>query len=84
MEFKKQLEEKQKDLTIATIYSYAQNEEDTSDGILDDEGFETDLLDKSSREFLDFAINEYNKNSRQISHQKETDSKTTTKIYQIK
>ena len=61
LEFKKQLEEKQKDLTIATIYSYAQNEEDTSDGILDDEGFETDLLDKSSREFLDYAINEYNK-----------------------
>lgn len=61
LEFKKQLEEKQKDLTIATIYSYAQNEEDTSDGILDDEGFETDLLDKSSREFLDFAIDEYNK-----------------------
>ena len=61
LEFKKQLEEKQKDLTIATIYSYAQNEEDSSDGILDDEGFETDLLDKSSREFLDFAINEYNK-----------------------
>ena len=61
LEFKKQLAEKQKDLTSATIYSYAQNEEDTSDGILDDEGFETDLLDKSSREFLDFAINEYNK-----------------------
>ena len=61
LEFKKQLEEKQKDLTIATIYSYAQNEEDTSYGILDDEGFETDLLDKSSREFLEFAIDEYNK-----------------------
>ena len=61
LEFKKQLEEKNKDLTIATIYSYSQNEEDTSDGILDDEGFETDLLDQSSREFLDFAIAEYNK-----------------------
>lgn len=61
LEFKKQLEEKQKGLTIATIYSYAQNEEDSQDGILDDEGFETDLLDKSSREFLDFAIDEYNK-----------------------
>ena len=61
LEFKKQLEEKQKDLTIATIYSFAANEEDTSDGILDDEGFETDLLDQSSREFLDFAIGEYNK-----------------------
>ncbi len=61
LEFKKQLEEKHKDLSIATIYSFAANEEDTSDGILDDEGFETDLLDQSSREFLDFAIDEYNK-----------------------
>jgi type I restriction enzyme R subunit len=61
LEYKKQLEEKQKDYTIATIYSFAANEEDTSDGILDDEGFETDLLDQSSREFLDFAIGEYNK-----------------------
>lgn len=61
LEFKKQLEEKHKDLTIATIYSFAANEEDTADGILDDEGFETELLDQSSREFLDFAIKEYNK-----------------------
>lgn len=61
LEFKKQLAEKHKDLTIATIYSFAANEEDTADGILDDEGFETDLLDQSSREFLDFAIGEYNK-----------------------
>ena len=61
LEFKKQLEEKNKDLTIATIYSFAANEEDTTDGILDDEGFEPDLLDQSSREFLDFAIKEYNK-----------------------
>jgi len=61
LEFKKQLEERNKDLTIATIYSFATNEEDTADGILDDEGFETDLLDQSSREFLDFAIEEYNK-----------------------
>lgn len=61
LELKKQLEEKHKDLTIATIYSFAANEEDTTDGILDDEGFETDLLDQSSREFLDFAIDEYNK-----------------------
>ena len=61
LEFKKQLEKTQKDLTIATIYSFAANEEDTADGILDDEGFETELLDQSSREFLDFAISEYNK-----------------------
>lgn len=61
LEFKKQLEQKHKDLTIATIFSFAVNEEDTVNGILDDEGFETDLLDQSSREFLDYAIGEYNK-----------------------
>ncbi len=61
LEFKKQLEEKNKDLTIATIYSFVANEEDNSDGLLDDEGFETELLDKSSIEFLDFVIDEYNK-----------------------
>ena len=61
LEFRKQLKEKHKDLTVATIYSFAANEEDTADGILDDEGFETDLLDQSSREFLDYVIDEYNK-----------------------
>ncbi len=61
LELKKQLEEKHKDLTIATIYSYTPNEEDNSNGILEDEEFETDLLDQSSREFLDFVIGEYNK-----------------------
>ena len=61
LEFKKQLEEKHKDLTFATIFSFSPNEEDTSDGILEDEGFETELLDQNSREFLDFVIGEYNK-----------------------
>ncbi len=61
LELKKQLEEKNKDLTIAIIYSFSENEEDNANGILEDEGFETDLLDQSSREFLDFAIEEYNK-----------------------
>ena len=32
--FKKQLEEKNKDLTISTIYSYAANEESYEDGIV--------------------------------------------------
>lgn len=59
-EFKKQLEEKHKDLTIATIFSFAQNEEDPSEGILDEESFDTEGLDKTSREFLDLAINDYN------------------------
>ena len=61
LELKKQLEERNKNLSIATIYSFSQNEDDTSEGILDEEDFDTDLLDKSSREFLDFAIDEYNK-----------------------
>lgn len=61
LELKKQLDKKNKNLTIATIYSFSTNEEDTLDGILDDEGFETELLDQSSREFLDFVIDEYNK-----------------------
>ena len=60
LEFKKQLEEKQKDLTIATIFSFAANEEDSENGIIDDEGFETELLDQTSRDFLDFAMDEYN------------------------
>ena len=60
-EFERQLKEKNKDLTIATIYSFAPNSDDDENGILDDEGFETDLLDKSQREFLDYAIDQYNK-----------------------
>ena len=61
LEFKKQIEEGKKDLTIATIYSFAQNEPDTDEGILDDESFDTEGLDLSSREFLDSAIADYNK-----------------------
>lgn len=61
LEFKKQLAEKQKDLTIATIFSFAQNEEDNSNGILDDESFDTESLDKNSRDFLEDAIEDYNK-----------------------
>ena len=61
LELKKQLEERNKNLSVATIYSFSQNEDNTSEGILDEEDFDTDLLDKSSREFLDFAIDEYNK-----------------------
>ena len=63
-EFERQLKEKNRDLTIATIYSFAPNSDDDENGILDDEGFETDLLDKSQREFLDYAIDQYNKKFR--------------------
>lgn len=48
-----------KQLKIGIIYSFAANEDDP-DGILADEGFDTDALDKSSRDFLDAAIKDYN------------------------
>ena len=61
LELKKQLAEKHRDLTIATIFSFAQNEEDSADGILEDESFDTEGLDQNSRDFLDMAIDDYNK-----------------------
>ena len=60
LEFKKQLEEKNKNLTIATIFSYSANEEENTDN-LDDESFDTENLDLGSREFLEKAISDYNK-----------------------
>jgi type I restriction enzyme, R subunit len=46
-------------LKVGLIYSYAPNEAE-EDGFLDEEGFETDALDKSSRDFLEAAIGDYN------------------------
>lgn len=62
-EFKKQLAmlPPNRQLKIATIFSYGQNEEDP-DGFLDDENSDnTENLDKSSRDFLERAIADYNK-----------------------
>ncbi len=60
-EFKRQQEALIPDrrLKVALIYSYAVNEE-VGDGYLDEEGFETDALDQSSRDFLEGAIADYN------------------------
>ena len=62
MEFKRQMAEyPEKALKIATIYSYGQNEEDP-DGFIDDENSDdTSALDLTSREFLEAAIDDYNK-----------------------
>lgn len=60
LEFKKQIAQKHRDLTIATIFSFAPNEEDSADGILEDESFDTEGLDQSSRDFLKMAIDDYN------------------------
>lgn len=61
-EFKKIMkEDPTKSLKIAVIYSYAPNEEET-DGILEEENPEdTSALDQSSRDFLESAIQDYNK-----------------------
>ncbi len=46
-------------LKIATIFSYAANP-DSEDGLLDEEGFETDGLSGDARTFLESAIRDYN------------------------
>ncbi len=47
-------------LKIATIFSFSANETENEEGILPDENFDTERLDRSSRDFLDRAINDYN------------------------
>ena len=59
-EFQCQLAEQKRDLTIATIFSFGANEEDPED-TLAEEGFDTEALDQTSRDFLDSAIQDYNK-----------------------
>ena len=60
-EFKKQIAEKKKNLRVATIYSFAANEEDDElSDILPDEEFETEGMDASSRDALESAIMDYN------------------------
>ena len=64
LEFKRQMEGLPPDrkLKVATIFSYGANEaEEDGTGNIDDENSEnTDALDKSSRDFLESAIEDYN------------------------
>jgi type I restriction enzyme R subunit len=46
-------------LKVGLIYSFASNEA-VEDGALEEEGFETDVLDKPSRDFLEGAVQDYN------------------------
>jgi type I restriction enzyme R subunit len=61
MEFKKQLADvpSDKQLKIATIFSFGVNDED-ADGMIDENSEDTSGLDISSRDFLDNAIKDYN------------------------
>ncbi|MBT3704773.1 type I restriction endonuclease subunit R [Candidatus Peregrinibacteria bacterium] len=61
-EFKKQLADvpSDKKLKVATIFSFGVNDEDL-DGMIDENSEDTSGLDKSSRDFLESAIQDYNK-----------------------
>ena len=47
-------------LKIATIFSFAANEEQDAIGDIVDESFEVDAMNSSAKEFLKFAIDDYN------------------------
>ncbi|MEG0771614.1 MAG: HsdR family type I site-specific deoxyribonuclease, partial [Clostridia bacterium] len=57
--FKKRMKETSHNLKIATIFSFSPNEEDP-EGRVQDENFDTNELDQTSRDFLDDAIKDYN------------------------
>lgn len=50
-----------KKLKIATIFTYAPNSDQYSDGLLPEENFDADALNTIDRMFLESAINDYNK-----------------------
>ena len=52
--------ESEKSLKIATIFSFAANEEQSAIGEIVDESFEPSAMDVSAKEFLTKAINDYN------------------------
>ena len=58
-EFKNQIAEKNRNLNIATIFSFSPNEEEP-EGLLPEEEFNIENLDQSSRDFLESAIKDYN------------------------
>ena len=58
--FKNLQKNKEKPLKVATIFSFAANEEQNAIGEIQDESFETSAMDSSSKEFLDSAIGDYN------------------------
>ena len=53
-------QKEEKKLKIATIFSFAPNEEQNAIGDIRDENFEPTTMDSSAKEFLTKAINDYN------------------------
>ena len=62
-EFQKQQESlpEEKRLKVATIYSFSANEEPSAIGEIEDENFEPSAMNSTAKEFLNKAINDYNK-----------------------
>lgn len=62
-EFQKQQESlpEEKRLKVATIYSFSVNEEPYAIGEIEDENFEPSAMNSTAKEFLNKAINDYNK-----------------------
>lgn len=58
--FKQQQQTCEKPLKIATIFSFAANEEQTAIGDIADEGFEVSAMNSTAKEFLSAAIADYN------------------------
>ena len=52
--------EENKRLNVATIFSFAANEEQDAIGAIPDESFNVSAMDSTAKEFLGAAINDYN------------------------
>lgn len=59
-ELNRQQRDSDKKLKIATIFSFAANEEQAAAGEIADENFEVTAMNSSAKEFLTMAINDYN------------------------
>lgn len=60
-ELNRQQKDSEKQLKIATIFSFAANEGQTAIGEIIDESFEPSAMNSTAKEFLTKAINDYNK-----------------------
>ncbi len=58
--FKKLQKDSEKPIKVATIFSFAANEEQEAIGSIPDESFEVSAMDSSAKEFLSAAIADYN------------------------
>jgi type I restriction enzyme R subunit len=58
--FKNLQQNNERPLKVATIFSYAANEEQNAIGEIEDENFEPSAMDTSAKEFLSMAIKDYN------------------------